>query len=150
MPQPCFDRLCERLLRGGIAPRHVRRYRRELSDHFDDLVRAEIANGAGRELAETRALARVGHDDDLADAMLSRPEMRSFMSRFPWAVFGLGPLVIPLLIAVAALYFEIWFGNHGGGIYSILTGQPPGPVTAKWATRTFLVYNTLAVYIAPL
>src|SRR5262249_43846945 len=150
MPQPRFDRLSERLLTAGIAPRHVRRYVRELSDHFDDLVRDEIAGGAGRELAQTPALSRLGHEDDLAEAMLSEPGLRSFMSRFPWAVFGLGPLVIPLLIAVAALYFEIWFGNHGGGVYSYLTGQPPGPVTAKWATRVFLVYNTLAVYIAPL
>ena len=150
MPQPRFDRLSERLLQAGIAPRHVRRYVRELSDHFDDLVREEIAGGAARELAETQALSRLGSDDDLADAMLSRPELRSLAARYPWAVFGLGPLVIPLLVAVAALYFEIWFGNHGGGIYSYLTGQPPGPVTAKWATRTFLVYNTLAVYIAPL
>ena len=150
MPKPRFDRLCERLLTAGIAPRHVRRYVRELFDHFDDLVREETAGGAARELAETRALSRLGSEEDLAQAMLSRPELRSFMSRFPWAVFGVAPLVIPLLIAVAALYFEIWFGYHGGGIFSYLTGQSPGPVTAKWATRVFLVYNTLAVYVAPL
>ena len=82
--------------------------------------------------------------------MLERPGLRSLAARFPWAVFGLGPLVIPLLIAVAALYFEIWFGNHTGGIYSYLTGRPPGPITAKLATRVFTAYNTLAVYIAPL
>ena len=150
MPQPCFDRLSERLLRAGIAPRHVRRYMRELSDHFDDLVRAEIANGAGRALAETTALSRLGHDDDLADAMLSRPELRSLASRYPWAVFGLVPLVIPVLTAVAALYFEVWFGNHPSGIFPYLTGQPPGPVTAKLATQVFTAYNTLAVYVAPL
>ena len=45
---PCFDRLAERLLHAGIAPRHVRRYTRELSDHFDDLVRVENAGGASR------------------------------------------------------------------------------------------------------
>ena len=43
MPQPRFDRLTERLLTAGIAPRHVRRYARELSDHYDDLVREEMA-----------------------------------------------------------------------------------------------------------
>ena len=150
MPQPRFDRLSERLLHAGIAPRHVRRYMRELTDHFDDLVREEKEGGAARELAETRALARLGNEENLADAMLSRPELKSFMARFPWAVFGFGPLVLPVLTAVAALYFEIWFGNHGGGIFSYLTGQPPGPVTAKWATRVFTAYNTLAVYGAPL
>src|SRR5580698_9487683 len=104
MLQSRFSRLSERLLHAGIAPRHVRRYARELSDHFDDLVREEKGGGAGRELAETRALSRLGNDDDLANAMLSRPELRSLTARFPWAVFGIAPLVIPLLSAVAALY----------------------------------------------
>src|ERR1700753_2895211 len=98
MPQSRLDRksqrLSERLLSAGIAPRHVRRYVRELSDHFDDLMREEIANGAGRQLAETCALSRLGNDDALAEAMLSRPELRSLTSRFPWAVFGLGPIVL--------------------------------------------------------
>ena len=35
-----FPELRERLLRAGVAPRHVRRYLNELGDHFTDL-RAE-------------------------------------------------------------------------------------------------------------
>jgi hypothetical protein len=66
MPQPRFDRLSERLLHAGIAPRHVRRYARELGDHFDDLVCEEKADGVTRDLAETRARSRLGHDEDLA------------------------------------------------------------------------------------
>lgn len=150
MPQPCFDRLSERLLTAGIAPRHVRRYVRELSDHFDDLVREEQEGGAARELAETRALSRLGQESDLADAMLSRPELKSLTSRFPWAVFGLGPVALLALSVVGALYLEVWLLNHPGGVFTYLTGQPPGPVTARLATRVFTVYNTLAVYIAPL
>ena len=69
MLQSRFDHLSERLLRAGIAPRHVRRYARELSDHFDDLVREETATGSSRELAEARALSRLGNDEDLANAM---------------------------------------------------------------------------------
>jgi hypothetical protein len=150
MPQPRFERLSERLLHAGIAPRHVRRYARELGDHFDDLVREEKAGGAASELAETKALARLGHDDALADAMLSRPEMRSLTARFPWAVFGIAPLLIPVVSAIAALYFEIWFINHVHGFFSYWTEQPPGPVTAKLATQVFTAYNTLAVYVVPL
>jgi hypothetical protein len=150
MPQPRFDRLTERLLHAGIAPRHVRRYARELRDHFDDLVREEKDDGAARELAETKALSRLGNDEDLAQAMLSRPELRSLTARYPWAVFGIAPLVIPLLSAVGALYFEIWFITHVHGFFSYLTGQPPGPVTAKLATEVFTAYNTLAIYAAPL
>src|ERR1700761_9639327 len=154
MPQSRLDRqsqrLSERLLSAGIAPRHVRRYVRELSDHFDDLTREEIASGAGRELAETRALSRLGNDDALAEAMLSRPELRSLTSRFPWAVFGLGPIVLLAASVAGALYLEIWLLNHSGGVFSSLTGLPPGPVTARLATRIYTVYNTLAVYGAPL
>ena len=150
MPQPRFDRLSERLLHAGIAPRHVRRYVRELRDHFDDLVREEKEGGATRELAETRALSRLGNEDALADAMLSRPELRSFMSRFPWAVFGIGPIVMLALSMVGALYLEIWLLNQPSGVFTYLTGQPPGPVTARLATRVYTVYNTLAVYVAPL
>jgi hypothetical protein len=150
MPQPRFDRLSERLLSAGIAPRHVRRYARELSDHFDDLVREETAAGAARELAESRARSRLGNEDDLAEAMLSQPELRSLMSRFPWAVFGIGPIVLLAASVVGALYLEIWLLNHPGGVFTYWTGQPPGPVTAKLATRVFTVYNTLAVYGAPL
>jgi len=147
---PCFDRLAERLLRAGIAPRHVRRYTRELNDHFDDLVGEEITGGASRALAETRALSRLGSEDNLAAAMLARPELKSLTSRFPWAVFGLGPVLLLTLSIVGGLYLEIWLLNHPSGVFTYLAGQPPGPVTAKLATRVFTVYNTLVVYIAPL
>jgi hypothetical protein len=147
---PRFDRLSERLLTAGIAPRHVRRYARELSDHYDDLVREEIANGAGRELAQTKALARLGTDEDLAEAMLARPGLRSLTARFPWAVFGLGPVVMLAASVVGALYLEVWLLNQPPGLFTYLTGQPPGPVTAKLATKVFTLYNTLAVYALPL
>jgi hypothetical protein len=150
MPKPCFDRLSERLLRAGIAPRHVRRYRQELSDHFDDLTREEMESGAGRELAQTRALSRLGNEDNLAAAMLSRPELRAFMARYPWAVFGLGPMLLLALSLVGGLYLEFWLLNHSGGVFSYLTGQPPGPVSARLATKVYTVYNTLIVYGAPL
>ena len=153
MLQSRFDRLSERLLDAGIAPRHVRRYVRELSDHFDDLVREERADGAAKELAETRALARLGNDDTLAEAMLSRPELRSLTARFPWAVFGLGPIVLLIAGYVAALFLEV------GLLYSlsyllkdvlhVLPGTP-SPTGARRATFVFTIYNTLVMYGAPL
>jgi len=147
---PCFDRLAERLLRAGIAPRHVRRYTRELNDHFDDLVREEITGGASRALAETRALSRLGSEDTLAAAMLERPELRSFMARFPWAVFGVGPIALLVLSFVGGLYLEFWLVNHSGWLFRGLLGMTPGPVAARLATRIYTVYNTLIVYGGPL
>ena len=152
---PCFDRLSERLLTAGIAPRHVRRYVRELSDHFDDLVREEKDGGASRELAETRALARLGHEEDLAEAMLARPELRSLTSRFPWAVFGLGPVVLLALSVVAALYLEFGLLTFLSYLINDLMGYAPHSATVKQAnaklvTEIFTIYNMLAVYVVPL
>lgn len=149
MPQPCFDRLSERLLHAGIAPRHVRRYVRELSDHFDDLVREEKEGGAARELAETRALSRLGREDDLADAMLARPELKSLTSRFPWAVFGLGPVALLALSVVGGIFLEIWIINHTSFVWAWFHMQP-SPATARIATKVYTAYNTLVVFGGPL
>ena len=149
MPQLRFDRLSNRLLEAGIAPRHVRRYRHELSDHFDDLMREEIAGGAGRELAETRALSRLGTEEDLAQAMLSRPELKSLTSRFPWAVFGLGPIALLVLSIVGGLYFEVWLIDHTSFVWEWFHMRP-SPASARVATKVYTAYNTLVVFGAPL
>lgn len=150
MPQPRFDRLSERLLHAGIAPRHVRRYARELSDHYDDLVREEKANGAARELAQSRALSRLGAEEDLAQAMLSRPEMKSLTARFPWAVFGLGPIALLALSVFAGVYLEVWLLNHTGPVFRLFGIMGPSLHSAKVATQVYTVYNTLIVFGGPL
>jgi len=147
---PCFDRLSERLLFGGIAPRHVRRYVRELSDHFDDLMREEKANGATRELAETRALSRLGSEEDLAQAMLSRPGLKSVTARFPWAVFGLGPLALLALSVLGAVYLEIWLLDHTGPVFRLFHIMGPSLASARTATKLYTIYNSLIVFGGPL
>jgi hypothetical protein len=146
---PCFDRLSERLLHAGIAPRHVRRYTRELSDHFDDLVREEMDGGAGRELAGAKALSRLGHEDNLAAAMLERPELRAFMARYPWAVFGLGPVLMLALSLAAALAVEMGI-IQSAHLWAPYFGITPGPIAAKGFTQALLIWNTLTMYGGPL
>jgi len=89
-----FRELRERLLRAGIAPRHVRRYMRELKDHLADLSVEEERAGHDRSVAEQKALARLGTSDDLARAMITQRQFRSWSARAPWAAFGLGPLLL--------------------------------------------------------
>jgi hypothetical protein len=117
MSQLQLDALREKLLRAGIAPRHVRCYLGELRQHFDDLVRAETGNGLQGEAAFAAARARLGSDNDLAAAMLAQPELRSISARFPWAVFGIAPVVsLGLLIVVAVLVKSGLIGiAHGAG-----------------------------------
>lgn len=104
-----FDDLRERLLRAGIAPRHVRRYLAELSDHIADLATEEHIAGRSCADAQAAALQRIGGVDALATAMIGRRELQSWSSRAPWAMFGLVP---PLLLAGAYLIacLILWSG----------------------------------------
>jgi hypothetical protein len=96
-----YVRLRERLLRAGVAPRHVHRYLRELRDHHEDIVQSEIARGLPRAAAELVANARLGTEDGLAQSVLARPELRSIASRFPALTFGLGPAICWLALGIA-------------------------------------------------
>jgi hypothetical protein len=80
-----FSELRERLLEAGIAPRHVRRYLRELADHLSDLKAEEERSGQSRVDTESAALRRLGRIDDLASAMIERREFQSWAVRAPWA-----------------------------------------------------------------
>jgi hypothetical protein len=88
-----FDELRERLLRAGVAPRHVRRYLRELGDHLADLRAEEERAGKSGAEAEAAAQARLGGTDELAKAMIGKREMQGWSARAPWAMFGIGSVL---------------------------------------------------------
>jgi hypothetical protein len=98
-----FEVLREILLKGGIAPRHVRRYLAELSEHLDDLIQKQQAQGYEGEDARLRARALLGEDRELAAAMLEQKSLRSITARAPWLVFGLLPPVAGLVAAFALI-----------------------------------------------
>lgn len=98
-----FEGLRERLLKGGIAPRHVRRYLRELEEHYADLHAAQRAAGFDQSDADIRARALLGEDENLAQAMLEQRDFRSISARFPWLVFTVMPPVTMLLVIVVPL-----------------------------------------------
>lgn len=91
---PSFDELRERLLRGGVAPRHVRRYLSELADHLADLRAEEALAGIGEADAQSAALDRLGGIDALAEAMIAQRPLQAMSARAPWAAFGLAPLAV--------------------------------------------------------
>ena len=108
MPRP-FNQLRERLLRAGVAPRHVRRYLAELADHLADLKSEEQQAGRSPQEAESAALARLGSMDDLARAMIEQRHFQAWSARAPWAFFGLVP-VLTLAAAWAVAFFILWSG----------------------------------------
>src|SRR5215467_5168518 len=97
--------LRETLLRGGIAPKHVRRTITELLYHHTDLFSEALAKGCSVENAEHEATVRLGDEDSLAAKILARPELRSWMHRWPWLAYWVIPTVlfIPAFAVVAFL-----------------------------------------------
>ncbi len=104
-----FHELRERLLRAGVAPRHVRRYLAELGDHLADLRVEEERSGRSRADAESAALARLGGMDDLAKAMIERRQFQAWCVRAPWAMFSLAPIFLLAGIWFVALLI-LWSG----------------------------------------
>lgn len=127
-----FDRLRDRLLEAGIAPRHVGRYLAELRDHLDDLAAASGDRYAG--------LMRLGTVDELAQAALARPELQSWIARAPWAVFLVAPPVLFAgLFVVAMLGFLALLSPYEGNSASVPDG-----------TRAFIdAVTRLVVYGGP-
>ena len=104
-----FHELREHLLQAGVAPRHVRRYVNELTDHLADLRAEEERAGRNPPDAESAALVRLGGMDNLAKAMIEQRQFQSWSARAPWAMFGLAPLFL-----LAGAYFValliLWSG----------------------------------------
>jgi hypothetical protein len=104
-----FHELRERLLRAGVAPRHVQRYLAELADHLADLTAEEERAGRSRADAGAAALIRLGAMDDLANAMIQQRQFQSWFARAPWAMFGLAPLLVLAFAWFVALLI-LWSG----------------------------------------
>lgn len=98
-----FESLREQLLKGGIAPRHVRRYLAELSEHLHDLIGQQHALGYEGADAELRARALLGEDRELTAAMLEQKSLHSLPARAPWLIFGL----LPPVAGIAAAFVVI-------------------------------------------
>lgn len=138
-----FDAIAETLLKGGVAPRHVRRYVRELDEHLDDLTAQQRAAGFDDEDAQARARARLGDDGKLAQAMLDQPGMRSWPARWPWLVFLLLPPVLTAVMGLA-LYAAVYFVGDGAATINAMV-----PVPQDWligfSVTAMTAINVLAV-----
>lgn len=134
MPKP-FHELRERLLRAGVAPRHVRRYVGELSDHLADLKTEEVRAGHSAADAESAAFSRLGNMDDLATAMIEQRQFQSWCARAPWAMFSLAPALV-LAAEWAVALFILWSG------WNIFL---PGAVT-PFGTRHYRLFDFANIY----
>jgi hypothetical protein len=118
-----FIELRERLLRSGVAPRHVRRLVAELSDHLADLAAEERLAGRSDADARSAALSRIGGVDELADAMTRQRRFQSWSARTPWAMFG----VVPLLLLAGAYLIACLILWSGWRMFLPAAETPFGP-----------------------
>lgn len=96
-------RLAERLLRGGISPRHVRRTLRELRDHRSDIVAGLERQGYDVASCRQQAQQLLGSHEQLAERMLAQPALRSRTRRYAWLLFGVAPFVAVAVLCCALL-----------------------------------------------
>ncbi len=137
--------LTERLLLGGIAPRHARRAVQELRAHHTDVVAELRAAGVPPAQCEALAAERVGPDEAFVHDMLARPELRSWAHRRPFVAFTLLPLlafiglVVLCVLLVIGAFEAAW---HWRGLL-----WPPLIQALRWVgTLLFFV----AMWVAPL
>jgi hypothetical protein len=115
MPESEFAGLRERLLRGGIAPRHVERLLLELRTHAAALLEEEIARGQSVEVARTMARSRLGSDEEIVKKAVEQSALRSWGARWPVLVCALLPSVGLLALSVgtlSALVSALPVGQH--------------------------------------
>jgi len=118
-----FESLRLELLRGGTANLYVERTLRELADHYEDLERASLAAGCTSEEAAQRARAQLGSAQQIAAAVLARPELKRWSRRWPMVAFwarsaaALGPLPLPVLyVAGRSDGIARWGGAIGAAL----------------------------------
>lgn len=107
MPDP----LAERLLRSGVAPRHVWRILRELEDHHCDLSEQLRADGHPQGDAESEARLRLGDRERLVEQILAQPELRSRARRFAWLLFGVAPPVATVFLGITVYFIALLMGG---------------------------------------
>lgn len=104
MPDLDVDRFRRQLLESGVAPRHVGRVVAELSDHLEDLEIEAMRQGRCREEARADAIERFGDVSIIADHVLSRPEFKCWLYRFPHLARIVLPIAYLLVLPAAPIY----------------------------------------------
>lgn len=139
-----FAGLSRRLLRAGIAPRHVKRLLAELEAHFADLVAELRSTGLSQAESESQAAVRLGTEDVLAANIIARPELQSWARQWPWLAFALLPLLalpVQFVLSMLAAVGVFTFSTRVLGVTALHPGAVP------WVVGGLQTYG---VWIAPM
>ena len=97
------------LIRGGVAPKIVKRTLAELDAHYSDLKTQAIADGISENEARQKANNAIGDEKTLMSEILNKQELKSWLWKYPKSTFLFAPLLILILsiIAFGVLVFLI-------------------------------------------
>ena len=104
MPEAELQDFENYLLRSGVRSCHARRATLEISEHLEDLRAEAIANGLRPEVAAASAEQVIGDLGQIADAIASRPELRTWTFRYPRVARAFLPLAYLALLPTRPLF----------------------------------------------
>ena len=137
------------LLRGGVAPKYVRRTIKELQQHHSDLVQELLNSGLNHDEALIKANHEIGTEQTIAREVLTKQELMSWAHRFPKLILLAAPVVgYPILFLVlffgtVTLPIELIFGGNGGQ-----TQNPQGwPLTFIYSALFFYSYLLTPLFL---
>ena len=119
-----FRHFYTQLIRAGVAKKYAQRAAEEMYSHQLDLAEDLRSQGATAKQANQKAYDQLGNMNDLAQAFISRPELRSWENRHPCLLAGYqlasstieAPLTTALFLADHADVMWRWLLAIIGGL----------------------------------
>ena len=142
--------LRKRLLRGGVAPKHVKRTLKELRYHFADLEQKALAEGSSRKEAATQAAKGIGDPELIIEEALARPELKSWAYRWPCGVYGVLPGILLALTVVGSILVVSTFlalAESASGLSP--TAFANALFDRLWARSLLEIWTAVMVYVVP-
>ena len=104
MPEQTFEELRRYLLKSGITPVQVKRTIAVLNDHFDDLQLEGKSDGLSAADAHAFAETRIGEHKLIAQNMLAKTELKTWIYRYPRVARLYLPVYYLLLLPAAPVF----------------------------------------------
>jgi hypothetical protein len=139
-----------RLLRGGVAPKHVNRTLKELRHHFADLKQKALSEGLSPREAIAQAAEQIGDPKLIIEEALARPELRSWAYRWPWGIYGIFPVVALALVVVGSIFGVASLLELANNISGLSPAAFANALFDQWWARALLeTWPVVMVYVLP-
>jgi hypothetical protein len=139
-----------RLLRGGVAPKHVNRTLKELRHHFADLEQKALSEGLSQTDAAAQAVEQLGDPKLIIEEALARPELRSWAYRWPWVIYGMFPVVALVLAVVGSIFGVGSLLDFAGSSSGLSPAAFANAMFDQWWARPLLeTWRVSMVYVLP-